>query len=121
MSRSTTSSRLCEPTTASSCAPFRLALLLALDLLTLSRLLSVETDFRPLRIVEHLLGHPALVMDWHGGPVLHSALNVVEADVLDEDRAGIGVLQIDRGVGEVDTARPAVGPVVMIRKLWWLA
>ena len=53
-------------------------------------------------IVEVQLGEAALVVDGHGGPVLDGALDVVDADVVAEDGAGVPVGQLHRGAGEAD-------------------
>ena len=71
--------------------PFALELLLALDLLALGRLLEIGVELRLLGLVERQLGQPALVVDRHGGAVLHRALDVVDADVVAEDRPRVGV------------------------------
>ena len=103
--------------------PLGLELLLALDLLALGRLLELRVDLRPLGLVERELGQPALVVDRHRGAVLHGALDVVDADVVAEHRARVGVLQLDRRAGEADergvrqrvahVAREAVDEVVL--------
>ena len=55
--------------------------------------------------VEGELGEAALVVDGHCGPVLHRAPDVVDADVVAEDGAGVGVLQFDGRAGEADERR----------------
>ncbi len=82
--------------------PLALELLLALDLLPLGRLLEVRIDPRALGIVQGELGKPALVVDRHRGAVLHRALDVVDADVIAEHGAGVGVRQLNRRAGEAD-------------------
>ena len=59
-------------------------------------------------LVQLQLGQAALVVDRHRGPVLHRALDVVDADVVPEHGARVGVLELDgrsreadeRGVGQ---------------------
>ena len=48
------------------------------------------------------LGEAAFVVDRHRGAVLHGALDVVDADVVAEDRARVGVGELDRRAGEAD-------------------
>ena len=73
--------------------PPGLELLLALDFLALGGLLKVRVDTGQLALVQRQFGQTALVVDGHRGPVLHGPLDVVDADVLAEDSAGVGVLQ----------------------------
>ena len=82
--------------------PLGLELLLAVDLLSLRRFLEARVDRRPLALVEGQLGEPALVVDRHRRPVLDRALDVVDADVVPEHSAGVGVLKLDRRAGEAD-------------------
>ena len=77
-------------------------LLLAVDLLALGRFLEARVDLRPLALVERQLGEPALVVDRHRRLVLDRALDVVDADVIPEHGAGVGVLKLDRRAGEAD-------------------
>jgi hypothetical protein len=51
------------------------------------------------------LGEPALVVDRHGGVVQHRALNVVDRDVLAEDRPRTRVRFFDRRAREADRTR----------------
>ena len=85
--------------------PLGLELLLAVDFLTLGCLLEAGVDLGPLVLVEGQLGEPALVVDRHRGAVLDRALDVVDADVIAEHGAGVGVLQLDRGAGKADERR----------------
>ncbi|HWQ39369.1 MAG TPA: hypothetical protein VNM24_12315 [Burkholderiales bacterium] len=103
--------------------PLGLELLLALDLLALGGLLEVRVDLRPLRLVERELGQAALVVDRHRRAVLHRALDVVDADVVAEHGARVGVRELDRRAGEADeggvrqgvahVAREAIDEVVL--------
>ena len=77
--------------------PLGLELLLALDFLTLGCLLEAGVDLGPLVLIKGQLGEPALVVDRHRGAVLYRPLDVVDADVIAEHGAGVGVLQLDRG------------------------
>jgi hypothetical protein len=114
--------RLSAPTTASSCAH----LVLSFSLRSTSSP-SVASS-KPSSICgrsasSSQLGQPALVVDGHRGAVLHRALDVVDADVVAEDRAGVGVGQLDGRAGEADergvgqrvahVAREAVDEVVL--------
>ncbi|EXI72988.1 MAG: hypothetical protein AW07_02920 [Candidatus Accumulibacter sp. SK-11] len=82
--------------------PLGLEPFLALDLLAFGRLLEARVDLRPLGLVERQPGQTALVVDRHRGAVLHGALDVVDADVVAEHRARVGVGQLDRRAGEAD-------------------
>ena len=103
--------------------PARLEPLLLLDLLALGRLLKVRIDRGPLVLVDAKPGEAVLVVDRHGGAVLHRPLDVVDADVVAEDGARIRVAQLDWRAGEADergvrqrvahVAREAVDEVVL--------
>ena len=80
----------------------RLELLLALDLLAFGGLLELGVDLRPLGLLQLQLGEPALVVDRHGRAVDDRALDVVDADVVAEDGARVGVGLLDRRAGEAD-------------------
>ena len=82
--------------------PLRLQLLLAVHFLAFRRFLEVGVDLRPLGLVQRELCQPALVEDRHGRAILDGALDVVDADVVAEHRAGVGVLQFDGRAGEAD-------------------
>ena len=82
--------------------PLGLELLLALDLLAFGGVLEVRVDLRPLGFVERELGEAAFVVDGHRGAVLHGALDVVDADVVTEHGARVGILELDRRAGEAD-------------------
>ena len=47
--------------------------------------------------VEGKLGEPALVVDGDGCPVRFGPGDVIDADVVSEDGAGVGVVQFDEG------------------------
>ena len=72
--------------------PSSLELLLAIDLLAFRRLLESWVDSGTLALIEGQLGEPALVVDRHCRLVLDRALDVVDADVVAEHGAGVGVL-----------------------------
>ena len=82
--------------------PLALEPLLALELLALGSLLEVRVDPGSLGFVERELGQPAFVVDRHCGAILHRALDVVDRDVVAEDRTGVGVGLFDRRAGEAD-------------------
>ena len=82
--------------------PARLEPLLALDLLALGGLLELLVDERALALVEAEPGEAALVVDGHRGAVEHRLLDVVDADVVAEDRARVRVPQLDRRAREAD-------------------
>ena len=82
--------------------PPGLELLAALDFLALGDLLELRVDGRFLGVVQGQLGEPALVVDRHGGPVVDGAPDVVDTDVVAEDGAGIGVLELDGSAGEAN-------------------
>ena len=85
--------------------PPALELLLALDLLALGRLLELRVDLRPLGFLQLQLRQPALVVDGHRRAIDDGALDVVDADVVAEHRARVGVGLLDRRAGEADERR----------------
>ena len=85
--------------------PLALELLLALDFLAFGRLLELGVDLRPLGRLQLQLGQPALVVDRHRRAVVDGALDVVDADVVAEHRARVGVGLLDRRAGEADERR----------------
>ena len=103
--------------------PLGLELLLSLDLLALGGLLKIRIDAGPLVLVQRQPGQTALVIDRHRGAVLNRALDVVDADVVAEHGARVGVLLFDgrsreadeRGVGQrvAHVAGEAVDEVVL--------
>ena len=82
--------------------PLGLELLLTPDLLTLGGFLELWVDSRFLALVEGELGQSAFVVDRYRGLVLDGALDVIDADVVTEYSAGIGVPKLDRGSREAD-------------------
>ena len=82
--------------------PAALELLLVLDLLALGRLLEVAVQTRALGLVEQQLRQAILVVDGHRGAVDHRLPDVVDADVVAEDRAGVGIGARDGRAGEAD-------------------
>jgi len=82
--------------------PLGLETFFSLDLLALRSLFEIRIDPRLRGLVERKLGQPALVVDRHRGPVPDRPLDVVDADVIAEDRPGVGVGQLDRRSGEAD-------------------
>ena len=82
--------------------PLRLELLRAVDFLALGGFLEVGIDVWLLVLVEGQLGESALVVDGHRRLVLHRAPDVVDADVVAEYGAGVGVLELDGRPGKAD-------------------
>ena len=73
--------------------PTALGLLASRDiLLVFDDLLDLFVERVDLRAVDVELGEAALVVDRYGGPVVHRLLDVIDADVVAEDPAGIPVL-----------------------------
>lgn len=75
---------------------------LLLQLLSFGDRFELLVDPRQLAFVQPQLGDAALVIDCHRRLVGHGALDVVDADVIAEDRARIGVRLLDRCAGEAD-------------------
>ena len=96
--------------------PLGLELLLARDLLALSCLLEAGVDLRPLRLVQRELGETAFVVDRHRRTILDRALDVVDADIVAEHGAGVGVVAFDRRAGEADEGRIGQGVVHVARE-----
>ena len=82
--------------------PLGLQLPLLVLVLTFGDFLEVAVNLGQLGVLEAQLGHAALVVDWYRGAVGHGLLDVVDADVVTEDPAGIGVGLLDGGAGEAD-------------------
>jgi hypothetical protein len=78
----------------------------------LLRLLSFDdrfeflVDIRQIVLVQPKLGDAALVIDRHRRLVSHGALDVVDADVIAEDPARIGVRLLDRCASKADERTP---------------
>ena len=89
--------------------PLGLELFLAVELLALGRFLEPGVDVGLLAFVERQPGEPALVVDRHRRAVLDGALDVVDADVVAEHGARVGVLELDRRAGEADEGRVGQG------------
>ena len=89
--------------------PPRLEPLPALHLLALGGLLELRVDPRLLAFVQGQLGQAALVVDRHGRPVLDGASDVVDADVVPEHGARVGVLELYGRAGEADERRQRQG------------
>ena len=58
-----------------------------------------------LRLVDVQLGQAAFVVDRHGGAVVHGILDVIDADIVAEYRAGILVAGLHRRAGKPDEGR----------------
>jgi hypothetical protein len=78
---------------------------LLLRLLSFGDRFEFLVDIRQIVLVQPKLGDAALVIDRHRRLVGHGALDVVDADVIAEDRARIGVRLPDRCAGEADERR----------------
>ena len=103
--------------------PAGLEAFLARDLLALGRLLEIRVDPGPPLRVEPEAGEAAFVIDRHRGAVLDRAPDIVDADIVAEDRAGVRIAPFDGRAGEADergvrqrvahVARIAVDEVVL--------
>ena len=82
--------------------PAALELLFALDLFAFGCFLKLGVDVRPLGLFQFQLGEPAFVVDGYGGAISYRPLDVVNADVVAEHRACVGVGLLDGGAGEAD-------------------
>ena len=82
--------------------PLGLELLLVVDFLAFGGFLEIRVDLRLFRRLQLQLGEAAFVVDGHGRLVLDGALDVVDADVIAEDRPRVGVGLLDRRAGEAD-------------------
>ena len=89
--------------------PLRLDLLLERVLLALGDLLELGVDPRLLSIGQVEPGEAALVVDRDRRAVIDRAGDVVDVDVVAEDRRRVAVRQLDRGAGEADEGRPRQG------------
>jgi hypothetical protein len=78
---------------------------LLLRLLSFGDRFEFLVDIRQIVLVQPKLGDAALVIDRRRRLVGHGALYVVDADVIAEDRARIGVRLLDRCAGEADERR----------------
>ena len=85
--------------------PLGLELLLLRQLLAFGDLLELLVDLRQLGGVQAQLGDAALVVDRHRGLVGDGALDVVDADVIAEDRPRVRVGLLDGRAGEADERR----------------
>ena len=81
------------PTSFSSAAQLVLVRLAQGDVFfVLEDLLDLVVELLDLRLVDVQLGQPALVVDRHRGAVVHGILDIVDADIVAEHRAGILVV-----------------------------
>ena len=94
--------RLSEPTTASSCAHLLLSFSLRSTSSPSVDFLELRVDLRALGFLEFQLRQPALVVDRHGGAVYHGALDVIDADVIAEYGARVGIGLLDGRTREAD-------------------
>ena len=82
--------------------PLGLQVFDSIGFLALGRFFEIGIDGRSFVLVERQLREPALVVDRDGGLVLDRALDVVDADVVAEDGACVGVFLLDRRTSEAD-------------------
>ena len=82
--------------------PLALELLLAVDFLAFGQLFELRVDAGLLGRLKFQLRQPALIVNRDGRLVLDGLLNVVNADVLAEHGAGVGVGLLDRGSRKSD-------------------
>ena len=101
-SRAMSLMRFSEPTTASSCAHRLLSFSLRSTSSPSVASSNSGSIFGRLGFLQLQLGQPALVVDRHRGAVDDGALDVVDADVVAEHGARVGVGLLDRRAGEAD-------------------
>ena len=89
--------------------PLRLELFLLRQLLALGDLLKLRVELRQLGGVQDEFGNPALLKDLHRGLVGDSALDVVDGNVIAEDRSRVRVRLLDGRAGEADERRVRQG------------
>ena len=108
--------RFSVPTTASSCAH----LLLSFSLRAISSPSVASSNsgsiFGRSDCLQLELRQPAFVVDRHGGAIVDGALNVVDADVVAEHGARVGVGLLDRRAGEADERSVRQGVAHVPRK-----
>ena len=85
--------------------PFGLELFLLRQLLAFGDFLELRIQLRQLGGVQAEFGNPALVVDRHRGLVGDGALDVVDADVIAEDRPHVRIRLFDGRAGEADERR----------------
>ena len=85
--------------------PFGFQLLLGSHFLSFGDFLKVFVDRLDGRIIKAEFDNPGFVINRHRGLVMHSPLNVVDADIIAEHCLGILVVQFDRRAGETDKRR----------------
>ena len=100
MSWATSSQALLRADNSFQLRPSGLELLFTLDFLALGRFLELRVDGRAHALVDIQLGQAAFVVDRHRRFILDRALDAVDADVVTEYGAGIGVPKLDRRSGE---------------------
>ena len=92
--------RFGSPTSASSAAPLRLEFLLLGQFLAFSDFLKLRVKLRQFGGVQAELGNAALVLDRHRGLVGNGALNIVDGNVIAENRPRVRIRLFDGRAGE---------------------
>jgi hypothetical protein len=82
--------------------PLTLELFFAFDFLPFGHLLERGVDRRPLHLLQRQLRQAALVVDGHRRPIFDRTLDVVDADVVAENGARVGVGRLDGGLRKAD-------------------
>ena len=80
--------------------PLALEFLLPVDFFAFGDFIELGVNFRLLGLSKFQFSQAALVVDGHRCPVRDRTLDVVDADVIAEYRARVGVGLLDRGPGE---------------------
>ncbi|OPZ75898.1 MAG: hypothetical protein BWY79_01892 [Actinobacteria bacterium ADurb.Bin444] len=80
--------------------PAGLELLFLLDLFAFGRFFEVGVDVGDLGFIQGQFGQAAFVVDGDGGLVFNRPLDVIDADVVAEDGAGVRILELNGGAGE---------------------
>jgi len=96
--------------------PLRLEALFALYLFAFGGFFEIRIHARALGFVQGELRQAAFVVDGNGRAVLHRAAYVVNAYVIAERRAGVGVFQLYRRAGESDERRAGQGVAHVARE-----
>ena len=93
--------------------PLRLQAFLAFDLLAFGDLLEVGVDLGAFGLREFQLRQPAFVVDRHRGAVFDRASDVVDADVVAEDRPRVRPREAGRRQGVAHVAGETVDEVAL--------
>ena len=87
------------------CRPLGLELFLLRLRLALRDFFKLGVECGEFTFEQSEFGNAALVVDWHGCPIGHSLLDVVDADVVAKHRPRVGIGLFDRRAGEANEAR----------------